>query len=82
MGVSRMGDEMYDGSVQAEDAFTRRAIWRERFIFWPKRSHLTNRWLFCRRVIEGTAMWTGPGDPVFEYRYHEPKEHTLWQLSQ
>jgi len=63
-----------------DDAFYNRAYWRQRFMWRPRRSALTGRWLWLRRVYEGTAMWTGPGTPVFEFRYHEPKEHMIWSL--
>ena len=63
-----------------DDAFYNRAYWRQRFMWWPRRSALTGRWLWLRRAYEGTAMWTGPGTPVFEFRYHEPKEHLIWSL--
>lgn len=72
-----MGDEY---TYSSDNSFHQRAVWRERFIVWPRRSELSGRWLFCRPVVEGIAMWTGPGDPVFEYRYHSRKEHTFWQL--
>jgi len=64
------------------DSFYDRAYWRLKFLWLPKRSALTGRWLFLRLVYEGTAMWTGPGDPVFEFRYHETREHLLWKLKQ
>ena len=64
----------------ANDAFYNRAYWRQRFMWWPRRSALTGRWLWLRRVYEGTAMWTGPGTPVFEFRYHERIEHLIWSL--
>ena len=63
-----------------DDAFYRRAYWRLKFLWLPKRSALTGCWLYLCRVYEGTAMWTGPGDPVFEFRYHEPREHLIWKL--
>ena len=64
------------------DSFHDRAYWRKKFLWWPKRSELTGRWLYLRPVYEGTAMWTGPGDPVFEFRYREPVEHLIWKLKQ
>jgi hypothetical protein len=63
-----------------DDAFYNRAYWRQCFIWWPRRSALTGRWIWLRQVYEGTAMWTGPGDPVFEFRYHKPIEHLIWSL--
>ena len=63
-------------------AFKNRAYWRLTFLWWPKRSALTGRRLWLRRVYEGIAMYTGPGTPVFEFRYHEPAEHLIWKLKQ
>ena len=63
-----------------DEAFRRRAYWRLQFLWLPRRSALTGRWLWLRRVYEGTAMWIGPGESVFEFRYHEPKEHVIWSL--
>ena len=62
------------------DAFYNRAHWRLRFLWWPRRSDITGHWLWLRRVYEGTAMWTGPGTPAFEFKYREPAEHLLWSL--
>jgi hypothetical protein len=64
------------------DAFYNRAYWRLTFLWWPQRSAITGRWLWLCRAYKGTAMWTGPGTPVFEFRYHQPKEHLIWSLKQ
>jgi hypothetical protein len=63
-----------------DDSFYNRAYWRLTVLWWPRRSALTGRWLWLRPAYEGTAMWTGPGTPVFEFRYHEPAEHLIWSL--
>jgi hypothetical protein len=63
-------------------AFRLRAYWRLRFLWRPRRSAITGRWLWLRFAYEGTAMWAGVGDPIFEFRYHEPIEHIIWQLKQ
>jgi hypothetical protein len=68
------------GMDKPYNIFYDRAYWRLRFLWWPKRSAITGRWLWLCRVYEGTAMYTGPGDPVFEFRYHEPVEHIIWRL--
>jgi len=67
------------------DAFYTIAHWRLRFLWRPKRSAITGRWLWLCRVYEGTAMWTGLGseltpDAIVKFRYHEPTEHIIWQL--
>jgi len=63
-----------------EESFHTHAYWRLRFLWWPKRSSITGRRLWLRQVYEGTRMITGPGDPVFLFRYHEPAEHLIWRL--
>jgi len=77
-----MGAGYYNPGVEAYDYFYDRAVWRRRFLWWPKRSAISGRWLWLRYAYEGTAMYTGPGDPVFEFRYHETSEHLIWSLSQ
>ena len=75
-----MGANYYNPNVDTYDYFYHRAYWRLRFLWLPKRSAITDRWLWLRTVYEGTAMYTGPGNAVFEFRYHEPTEHIIWQL--
>jgi len=72
----------YEPDVQTYDAFQDRALWRLRFMWWPKRSHITGRWLWLRFAYQGLAVWGGPGDAVIEFRYHAPVEHIIWQLKQ
>jgi hypothetical protein len=31
-------------------------------------------------AYEQTAMWTGPGDPVFEYRYYDKNEFLIEKI--
>jgi hypothetical protein len=70
----------YIPGVETYDYFYDRAIWRLRFLWCPKRSAITGRWLWLRQVYEGTAMYHGPGEAVFEFRYHEKIEHLIWSL--
>jgi hypothetical protein len=28
----------------------------------------------------GVAMYAGPSDPVFEFKWHDYKEHVFWSL--
>lgn len=71
---------LYTGMDEQYDSFYNRANWRLKFLWLPKRSDITGRWLFLQFVYEGTAVWTGPGEPVFEFRYRETTEHVIWQL--
>jgi hypothetical protein len=77
-----MGTGYYNPGVDTYDHFYHKAVWRSKFICWPKRSAITRRWLWLEYVYEGTAMYHGPGEAVFEFRYHEPVEHLIWKLKQ
>ena len=63
-----------------DEHFYRRAVWVKRFAWWPKRCDRSGRWLWLQRVMMGVAMYTGPGDPVFEFRWHDAKEHVVFLL--
>ena len=75
-----MGAGYYNPGVDAYDHFYHKAVWRLKFICWPKRSAITGRWVWLQYVYEGTAMYHGPGEAVFEFRYHERIEHLIWSL--
>ena len=62
------------------DIFNRRATWELKFVWWTKRCSLSDKRLWLCWAYKGTAMYTGPGEPVFEYRYHSTTEHIIWKL--
>ena len=68
------------GMDWTDEPFRDRAVWRLRFMWRPKRSAITGHWLWLCHAYEGIAMWTGPGDTVLEFRYHERIEHLIWNL--
>ena len=81
-----MGAGYYSKRLMARDRdrdehFYRRAVWVKRFAWWPKRCDCSGRWLWLQRVMMGVAMYTGPGDPVFEFRWHDAKEHVVFLLT-
>ena len=51
-----------------------------KFAFIPKRCALTGKRIWLKRGYKFTKMITGPGDPVYLYRWHNSKEHILWLL--
>jgi hypothetical protein len=63
-----------------EQAFYERAKWTLKFIWWPKRCNLSGQLLWFCYAYEGEAVWTGPGTPVYEFRYHKTVEHLIWFL--
>jgi len=63
-----------------EMMFRERAKWQVQYLWWPKRCSLSGQWLWLGWAYQGEAMWTGPGEPVYETRYHSTVEHVIWLL--
>ena len=51
-----------------------------KFCWLPKRCSLTGKRLWLQYVYKQTAMWTGPGDNIFEHRYYDKHEFLLARL--
>jgi hypothetical protein len=64
------GDAMFYG----------RAKWKLKFALWPRRCEISKQRIWLTHGYEGTAMWSGPGDPVYEYKWHSKTEHIIYQL--
>ena len=64
-----------------DDAFKRRCVgWRLRFSLWPRRCYYTGKLLWFTLSYKGTAMITGPGEPVFEHRWCERHEYLFLKI--
>jgi len=60
-----------------------RAEWQLRRVTWPQRCEISRRRLWPGTwAYRGRAMYTGPGEPVFETRWHDCAEHIVWQLKE
>lgn len=62
-------------------AFYGRADWLKVFAWIPRRCELSNKLIWLEHLYKGTAMWTGPGEPVYETRWHGHDEHLFWLLT-
>ena len=72
---------MEDAEPQTYDPFSNRCIGTEyKFTWLPKKCHFTGKTLWFRKAYRQTAMWTGPGDPAFEYRWYDKKEFLIARL--
>ena len=70
-----------DSGNQLDDtAFNERAWFGYRYCFWPRRCYKTGRWLWLETAMRGRAMWTGPGEPVFEDRWYDSEEALIMML--
>lgn len=51
--------------------------WETKISFWPRRCYYSNKLLWFKFAYKGTAMWTGPGEPVFEHRWIDKNQYLL-----
>jgi hypothetical protein len=64
-----------------DEAFKRRCIgWELTFLFWPRRCYYTKKLLWLKLAYRGTSMLTGPGEPIFEYRWCEKQEYLFLKI--
>ena len=52
----------------------------KKFVWFPRRCYFSNKWLWLEFAYRKVAMWTGPGDPVFEYRWYHKDEYLIAKL--
>lgn len=74
-----LGDTEY-WRMEMIRSFYQKATWKKRFAWWPHCCMITSRRIWLEFAYRGTAMYTGPGDPVYEHQWHDAKEHLLWTL--
>lgn len=67
--------------VWDDETFKRRCIgWELKFSFIPQRSYYTGKYLWLKKAWRGTAMLTGPGNPIFEYRWCSQEEFLFLKI--
>jgi hypothetical protein len=64
-----------------DDSFKRLCIgWELSFCLWPKRCYYSKKLLWLELTYKGTAMITGPGEPLFYYRWVDRNEYLLQKI--
>lgn len=64
-----------------DEAFKRRCIgWELKYSLWPRRCHYTGKYLWFTLAYMGTSMLTGPGEPIFDYRWCDRKEYLFLKI--
>lgn len=62
-------------------SFKRRCIgWELKFSVLPRRCFYTGKYLWFRYAYMGVSMLTGPGEPIFEYRWCERHEYLFLKI--
>ena len=69
--------------TQAYDHFYERMIGTEyKFSWLLQRCDISKKRIWLKYGYRMTRMITGPGDTIFEYRWHDKIEHIIWKLKQ
>ena len=67
--------------VQSYDYFYDKLLGTElKFAWLPKTCHISGKRIWLKMGYRMTRMITGPGDPIFEHRWHDKIEHIIWKL--
>lgn len=51
-----------------------------RFSWLPTKCALSGKSIWFKNAYRHTAMYTGPGDPVFEHRWYDQHEYVIAKL--
>jgi hypothetical protein len=62
-------DDMRYQPLFSQREFFRQAHWQLKFVLWPRQCYLSDNRIWLKRAYCGTRVITGPGDPVYEYRW-------------
>lgn len=54
--------------------------WYEKFSLLPRYCSVTGKRIWFRKGMKGVRMITGPGDPVFIYKWIDKKQFLLEKL--
>ena len=71
MSISPVNDEFYRNRYLGAEL---------KFAWLPKICNLTGKQIWFEKAYRLTRMITGPGTPIFEYRWHDKNTHIMWLL--
>ena len=60
--------------------FLSRADTELKFLLWPRRCHVTGRWMWLTCAYRAMYVITGPGDPAIWYRWYSSTEMLILKL--
>lgn len=70
-----------DDLMWNNEAFNRRCLgWKLEYSLLPRRCYYTGKYLWLKLAYKGTAMLTGPGEPLFADRWCERREFLFLKI--
>jgi hypothetical protein len=68
--------------VQSYDYFYDKIIGTElKFAWSPQTCDISGKRLWLKKAYRMTRIITGPGESIFEYRWHDKNAHIIWKLT-
>lgn len=67
-------------SVTGKDYFWERCDWQYKLVLWPRRCWITKQWIWLTRAHCAVRTITGPGEPIFEYRWVAKEQFIIQRL--
>ena len=64
----------------SEGKFLERAHINLQRCLWPRRCHVTNKWMWLTQVYRAMYVITGPGDPCIWTRWYSNPEYLILKL--
>jgi hypothetical protein len=69
------------GHSQYDDFYRNRFLGVElKFAWLPKTCYLSGKLIWLTKGYRITKIYGGPGDAIFEYRWHDKNTHIMWLL--
>jgi hypothetical protein len=60
--------------------FYKKAEWKLRFLFFPKRCDLSKKIIWLKLAYQGKSVYYGPGEPVTETRWINKKDYLFAKI--
>ena len=60
--------------------FLSRSIIDLKWSLWPRRCHVSGRWLWLKQAYRAMYVITGPGDPCIWFRWYSNTEYLMLKL--
>lgn len=51
-----------------------------KFAWLPQKCHISDKRIWLKYGYRMTRIITGPGEPLFQYRWHDKNTHIMWLL--
>jgi hypothetical protein len=68
--------------TQPYDYFYDKIIGTElKFAWLPKTCDISGKRIWLKKAYRMTRIITGPGESIFEYRWHDKNTHIIWKLT-